>query len=80
MNRSRFKQLLQNLIHNAIQHNDMDNLCIEIGVVDKEGEYEFYVKDNGKGIAPSLHKIFKIFTKLESNNISSGIGLSIVKG
>jgi light-regulated signal transduction histidine kinase (bacteriophytochrome) len=79
-NRSRFKQLLQNLIHNAIQHNDMDNLCIEIGVVDKEGEYEFYVKDNGKGIAPAYHdKIFKIFTKLESNNISSGIGLSIVK-
>jgi light-regulated signal transduction histidine kinase (bacteriophytochrome) len=56
----------------------MDNLCIEIGVVDKEGEYEFYVKDNGKGIAPAYHdKIFKIFTKLESNNISSGIGLSV---
>jgi light-regulated signal transduction histidine kinase (bacteriophytochrome) len=59
----------------------MDNLCIEIGVVDKEGEYEFYVKDNGKGIAPAYHdKIFKIFTKLESNNISSGIGLYCEKG
>jgi signal transduction histidine kinase len=56
----------------------MDNLCIEIELI-KRGEYEFYVKDNGKGIAPAYHdKIFKIFTKLESNNISSGIGLSIV--
>jgi signal transduction histidine kinase len=55
----------------------MDNLCIEIGVLIK-GEYEFYVKDNGKGIAPAYHdKIFKIFTKLESNNISSGIGLIV---
>jgi light-regulated signal transduction histidine kinase (bacteriophytochrome) len=79
-NNSRFKQVLQNLIQNAIHHNDPNNLCIELGAVEKEDEFEFYVKDNGKGIAPAYHnKIFKIFTKLESNNISSGIGLSIVK-
>jgi signal transduction histidine kinase len=31
------------------------------------------------GIAEAYHKIFKVFTKLDSNNKSSGIGLSIVK-
>ncbi|MEL1240890.1 sensor histidine kinase [Flavobacterium flavipallidum] len=79
-NSSRFKQLFQNLIQNAINHNDKENGLIEVGVKEAEAEFEFYVKDNGKGIAEIYHdKIFKIFTKLENNNNSSGIGLSIVK-
>ena len=37
-------------------------------------------KDNGIGIDSTyFERIFKVFTKLESNNSSSGIGLSIVK-
>ena len=79
-NSSRFKQVFQNLIQNAINHNDKEEALIEIGAVEKDKEYEFFVKDNGKGIANAYHnKIFKIFTKLESNSSSSGIGLSIVK-
>jgi light-regulated signal transduction histidine kinase (bacteriophytochrome) len=75
----RFKQLIQNLIQNAIQYNDKDQGKIEIGSVEKENEYQFYVKDNGIGIAQKYHdQIFKIFTKLESNNQNSGVGLSIV--
>jgi hypothetical protein len=31
----------------------MDNLCIEIE--DDKRVNEFYVKDNGKGIAPAYH-------------------------
>lgn len=79
-NSSRFKQLFQNLIQNAINHNDKEKALIEIGAIERENEFEFYVKDNGKGIAKAYHnKIFKVFTKLESNSSSSGIGLSIVK-
>jgi light-regulated signal transduction histidine kinase (bacteriophytochrome) len=75
----RFKQLMQNLIENSIHYNDKTKGQIEIGCTEKEQDFEFYIKDNGIGIAQKYHdKIFKIFTKLESNNQNSGVGLSIV--
>jgi len=76
----RFKQVFQNLIQNAINYNDKDEGAIEIGFTDKTDDYEFFIKDNGVGIKSDyFEKIFKVFTKLESNGSSSGIGLSIVK-
>jgi len=76
----RFKQVFQNLIQNAINYNDKDQGLIEIGFTDKTDDYEFFIKDNGVGIKSDyFEKIFKVFTKLESNGSSSGIGLSIVK-
>ena len=76
----RFKQVFQNLIQNAIKYNDKENGTIEIGAIEKENHFEFFVKDNGMGISETYFDlIFKVFTKLESNNSSSGIGLSIVK-
>ncbi|PXY42359.1 two-component sensor histidine kinase [Flavobacterium cheongpyeongense] len=75
----RFKQLMQNLIENSIHYNNKAQGKIEIGCTEKEQDFEFYIKDNGIGIAKKYHdKIFKVFTKLESNNQNSGIGLSIV--
>ncbi len=76
----RFKQMFQNLIQNAIKYNDKANVEIEIGSTDNEMEYSFYVKDNGIGV-PDMYqdKIFNIFSKLENNDSSSGIGLAIVK-
>lgn len=79
-NALRFKQVFQNLIQNAIKYNDKENGTIEVGFHEKENHFEFFVKDNGMGIdAAYFDRIFKVFTKLESNNSSSGIGLSIVK-
>jgi light-regulated signal transduction histidine kinase (bacteriophytochrome) len=76
----RFKQLMQNLIENSIHYNDKTEGQIEIGCIENKNFFEFYIKDNGIGIAEKYHdKIFKIFTKLESNNQNSGVGLSIVK-
>ena len=76
----RFKQVFQNLIQNAIKYNDKENGIIEVGAIEKEDHFEFFVKDNGMGISETyFDRIFKVFTKLESNNTSSGIGLSIVK-
>lgn len=76
----RYRQLFQNFIDNAIKYNDKENGLVEIGSREYENTAEFYVKDNGKGIPPAyFDKIFNVFTKLESNNQSSGIGLSIVK-
>lgn len=79
-NALRFKQVFQNLIQNAINYNNKEKGFIMIGASEYENHFEFYVKDNGIGIAPAYHdRIFKVFTKLESSSQSSGIGLSIVK-
>ena len=76
----RFKQVFQNLIHNAIKFCDKEIGLIEIGCKENVANYEFFVKDNGIGIKSDyFDKIFKVFTKLESTGLSSGIGLSIVK-
>lgn len=76
----RLQQLFQNLIDNAIKYNNKTKGSIEIGVVDIGEFWQFYVKDNGKGIEKVyFDKIFKTFQKLENNVNSSGIGLSIVK-
>ena len=76
----RFKQLFQNLIQNAIKYNDKESGFVEIGSKENENEIEFYIKDNGIGIKERYQsKIFDLFSKLENNDQSSGIGLSIVK-
>ncbi|AXG72882.1 GHKL domain-containing protein [Flavobacterium arcticum] len=79
-NYARFKQLFQNLIDNAIRYNDKDEGLINIGCRHKDDEIEFYIKDNGEGINEAyFDKIFNVFTKLSSENHSSGMGLSIAK-
>ncbi|QRM88834.1 GHKL domain-containing protein [Lacinutrix sp. WUR7] len=76
----RLQQLFQNLIGNAIKYNDKAQGTIDIGVEDQDKYWQFYIKDNGKGIEETyFNKIFKTFEKLENNPESSGIGLSIVK-
>ncbi|QYJ67557.1 sensor histidine kinase [Flavobacterium litorale] len=76
----RFKQLFQNLIENAIKYNDKEKGVIRIGCKQRKNEIEFYVKDNGMGMKEAyFEKIFNVFTKLSSDNQSSGMGLSIAK-
>lgn len=76
----KFRQLFQNLLENAIKYNDKEKGIIEISSREKKYDIEFCIKDNGKGIPEAyFEKIFNIFTKLDSENPSSGIGLSIVK-
>lgn len=76
----RLQQLFQNLITNAFNYNDKEKGKIEIGSKEQEEFWEFYVKDNGKGIEEKyFDKVFNTFEKLENNGKSTGIGLSIVK-
>ncbi|WP_111309979.1 sensor histidine kinase [Confluentibacter sediminis] len=79
-NKHRLQQLFQNIIDNAIKYNDKEKGIIEIGFKNNTDLWEFYIKDNGKGIEKVyFDKIFQTFQKLENNPNSSGIGLSIVK-
>lgn len=78
--RTRFLQLFQNLIGNAILYIDKPDGRIEVDYTEDSEYYKFSVQDNGIGIKKEYHeKIFKIFHSLEERKGSSGIGLSIVK-
>ncbi len=79
----KLQQVFQNLIGNAIKYNDKEQGEIAIGGKDKGEYYEFYVRDNGPGIADAdQHRIFNLFevTSNEAHNDSStGVGLNILK-
>lgn len=79
--RFRMQQLFQNLISNAIIHNDKPNGIVEIASKELENHFVFSIRDNGVGIEKKYQKnIFKIFKSFNNNNKNTGIGLSIVKG
>lgn len=78
--KTKLKQVFQNLISNAIKFNDKAKGLIEIDYLEHKSHYQFSVKDNGVGIEQKYHdKIFKIFHALNKSKDSTGIGLSIVK-
>lgn len=83
-NRAALYQILINLVANAIKYNDKKNIEIEIGVSSSETHYEFYVQDNGPGIALEYQeKIFRIFEVMANKDrfgiTGNGIGLATVK-
>ncbi|WP_298513432.1 PAS domain S-box protein [uncultured Kordia sp.] len=78
--KTRIKQLFQNLISNAIVHIDKEKGRVEVQYTELKNYWKFSVSDNGIGIAEAYHdKIFKIFQTLDNKGKSTGIGLSIVK-
>lgn len=78
--KTKFKQLFQNFISNAIKFSDKEQGLIEIEYKDNNTFHQFSIRDNGIGIEKKYHdKIFKIFTLLNKREDSTGIGLSIVK-
>lgn len=72
------QQLFQNLVSNALKYRGKDAPVIEVGCVDKEKYWEFYVKDNGIGIDPKFNeKIFLIFQRLHTKSEYSGTGIGL---
>lgn len=79
-NKTKFNQIFQNLIVNAIAAIDKPLGEINIGCKTFEDHYEFSISDNGVGIDKKyFEKIFKVFQSLDEQKKSSGVGLSIVK-
>ncbi|WP_435578995.1 sensor histidine kinase [Gilvibacter sp.] len=77
--RLRMSQLFQNLIDNALSAMKVQGDRIQIGFEDLGNSYEFFVKDNGPGIAKAhQQKVFQVFQKLDADSTKSGIGLAIV--
>ncbi len=78
-----FKQVWQNLIHNAIKYSSKSELKkIEIGVTESDDNYRFFIKDYGAGFDPRyVSKLFGVFQRLHNENEfeGTGVGLAIVK-
>jgi len=78
--RTEMKQIIQNLITNAIKFRKKDTPPqIMIYAIRKEEHWQFSVKDNGIGIDPKhSERIFVIFQRLHTRSEyeGSGIGLS----
>ncbi|MEM2925649.1 MAG: ATP-binding protein, partial [Methanocellales archaeon] len=83
--RERIAQVFTNLIDNAIKYmGDQAQPVVEIGYKDLQNKWQFYVKDNGIGIAEEQQsKLFQPFQRIideRTKNIKgTGLGLSIVK-
>ena len=82
-NRRGLKQILTNLIGNAIKFSAYQkDAQVMIGSEEKEKEFLFFIKDNGIGIDKQYHQsIFDLFYRLqELKNVEGiGVGLSIVQ-
>lgn len=78
---ARLKQILTNLMHNAIKYTESGEITIGYSVEDEV--MKFFVKDTGLGIrAEYLDEIFDRFRKIETDiskkiQPGTGIGLSI---
>ena len=77
------KQILINLITNAIKYNDKEETVIDISLKEDKEEYEITIRDNGTGIAPenlkSIFKLFYIATQEDRHGKQgTGIGLATV--
>jgi light-regulated signal transduction histidine kinase (bacteriophytochrome) len=76
------QQVFLNLLNNAIKHCGRDTCAIEVSGRRLGPFYEFWVKDDGPGIAPEFHdRIWGIFQTLEDRDSveGAGIGLALVK-
>ena len=83
----RLRQMLSNLVGNAIKFTKQGQIHIEGTEIERDGEsalLEFSVTDTGIGIAPDkLDLLFKPFSQTDSSTTrefgGSGLGLSIVR-
>lgn len=81
--RTRLKQILYNLMHNALKYTETGEIVIGYQV--ENDILEFFVRDSGQGIKPEfLEEIFERFRKIETERSKkiqpgTGIGLSISK-
>jgi PAS domain S-box-containing protein len=74
--------VLRNLIGNAIKHRSRPDGHVRVRARAQEGLVEFFICDDGPGIAPEYHeRIFELFQTLQPRDQleASGMGLAIVK-
>ncbi len=83
--KSRLRQVFDNLISNAIKFTGEKDGKIEVGFKKEDSKIIFYVKDNGMGIPKEHQKeLFKKFYQIDTTERrkagGTGLGLAISKG
>jgi CheY-like chemotaxis protein len=79
----RIRQMLENLLDNAIKVTRSGGINLSVSHVDRRGAFEglrFAVTDTGPGLsAGDSAKLFRSFGKLDNDHAGTGIGLSLVR-
>ena len=80
-----FKQILINLVTNAVKFTQMSGSITVHGLRAPDGGFELVVEDNGPGIEPSLlDSVFLPFNQVDNRynrqEGGTGLGLSLVRG
>ncbi len=80
----RFKQLIFNLVSNALKFNKVGGKITIVTYVDENRNYIFEIKDSGDGIRKKDYdKIFNFFSQVNRNKLKrqqgSGVGLALCK-
>lgn len=84
---ARLRQIISNLLYNAIKFTESGSISIEVSCLKKLNEYlwlNFKVQDTGIGIPKEKqHQLFEEFTQVDNSYdrqfSGSGLGLAIVK-
>jgi PAS domain S-box-containing protein len=72
------KQVLQNLIGNAMKFRGDKPAVVHIGAVKHDTEWKFSVADQGIGIAPEyFERVFKLFQRLHTRSEYEGTGIGL---
>ncbi|HEY1612477.1 MAG TPA: ATP-binding protein [Rhizomicrobium sp.] len=79
------KQMLLNLVSNAVKFTDDGGRITVVGSRSSCGNFQIMVEDNGPGIEPDkLHRVFKPFSQADNRydrqGGGTGLGLSLVRG
>lgn len=76
----RLREVIENLLENAIRYIGDEPNLINIGCRRQGGETVLYVRDNGIGIdARHFDSIFELFRRLDSSIHGDGVGLAVSK-
>ena len=72
----RIKQIVNNLVGNAIKYTDKGEVCVGVNIANRQ--LSISVKDTGCGMTPDeLHTVFNAFTRLPGAQGKEGVGLGL---